>query len=47
MSFAFSMTVILAQNLSDKDLRIFLPILDYAIDSPRLKAEFTISMSLA
>ena len=47
MSFASSMTVILAWNLSSKDLRIFLTILDYAIDSPRLKVEFTISLSLA
>ena len=47
MSFASSIAVILAWNLSGKDLRVFLTILDYAIDSPRLKAEFTISLSLA
>ena len=33
MSFTSSMTVILAWNLSGKDLRIFLTILDSAIDS--------------
>ena len=39
MSFTILVAVILAWNLSSKDLRIFLTILGFAIDSPRLICE--------
>ena len=41
------MTVILAWNLSRRDLRIFLTIMGSWICSPRLNVEFTMSLRLA